>query len=304
MDNMHEPPNGDPQDFWPTQEIGPSAGQAGPGGPGQVPGQPGHGRGRAAGQGRGQDPRLAGPGQGRGQPGQPGGPPMQPPAPPQPPQPGRPRRHRRAVWWGAGLALVALLAGGGLAAAGLSGSPAPAPGGPTGQAAALNSMLSSASSPTSAGSPATLSAASTAAPCRNRADKLKAAGHPLAAQAVLRLCRHPLLRLRLLGGEHGEFTFNSKTGPRTIAFERGVIESVSSSDIVVQAKDGTSWTWVLQSSTVIRQDGKRGSASSLSGGEHVFAGGPVASGGYDARLIVIAASSGTAPGSGSPASGS
>jgi len=87
MDNMHEPPSGDPQDIWPTQEIGPSAGQPGPGGPGQPFAQPGQGPGR----------------------------------------PAKPRRRGRAVWWGAGLALVALLAGGGAAAAELASSTSPAP---------------------------------------------------------------------------------------------------------------------------------------------------------------------------------
>ena len=110
---------------------------------------------------------------------------------------------------------------------------------------------------------------------------------------MLRLCGHPLVRLRLLGGIHGEFTFETKSGPRTIAYERGVIESVSGSDIVVQAKDGTTWTWVLESNTVIRQGGQRATASVLSDGEKVFAGGPVISGGYDARLIVVRPSSGS-----------
>jgi hypothetical protein len=280
MDNTHEPPNGNPQDNWPTQEIGPSGGQ----------GSEGHGW--------GQGPRLVGPGgpaQGGDQPAQAGQPPR-PPVPPGAPagsaRPARPARPGRALCWGTGLVLVVLLAGGGVAAAELSGSSGPAPTAPTGQAAALNTVLSSASSATTS---STGSATAATAGCQTRANKLKAAGHPAAAQRVLRLCGHPLRRLRLLGGEHGEFTFNSKTGPRTIAFERGVVESVSSSDIVVQAKDGTTWTWVLQGNTVIRQDGKRGAVSSLSDGQHVFAGGPVVSGGYDARLIAIAASSGSAP---------
>ena len=104
---------------------------------------------------------------------------------------------------------------------------------------------------------------------------------------MLRRCGHALRRLRLLGGMHGEFTFETKTGPRTIAFERGVIESVSGSNVVVQAKDGTTWTWVLESSTVIRQGGQKSATSALSDGEHVFAGGSVISGGYDAKLIVV-----------------
>jgi hypothetical protein len=228
MDNMHQPPGGDPQDFWPTQELNVAA--------------------------------------------------------------GRPRRHGRAAWWGAGLALAALLAGGGFAAAEISGGSSPAPGGPTGQAATLNAALSAASSPAAAAAQGTARAVR----CRSRAAKLKAAGHPAAARAAVRLCRRPLLRLRLVGGEHGQFTFAAKSGARTIAFERGVVRSVSGSDVVVQAKDGTTWTWLLEGDTVVRQRGERASTGALSTGEHVFAGGPVAGGGYDARLIVIAAGSGGA----------
>ncbi len=241
-------------------------------------------------------PRLEGPGQGWVQPPKPAAAAASPPAPT--------RRRHRAIWWGAGLALVAMLAGGGFAAAGLSSSSSPVPSGPTGPAATLNTMLNSASS----GAPGTtVSSASTAwapAACLSRAERLKAAGHPVAARVVRWLCRHPLLRLRILGGEHGEFTFSTKSGPRTLAFERGVVQSVSSSGVVVQAKDGTTWTWVLQDNTVIRQDGQRTSTGSLADGERVFAAGPVVSGSYDARLIVIAANAGAAPSPSAPASGS
>jgi hypothetical protein len=292
MDNVHEPPGGDPQDHWPTQEMGPSAGQPGPRS-GQ-PGQPGQSWGQTSGQ----------PGPGWRGPWQPGGPPT---------PPSQPRRHGHALRWGAGLALVALLAGGGFAAAQLSSSASAAPSGPTGQAAQLNAVLSSASSPSSAGTASSLATTTSTTPqrCLNRAEKLKAAGHPFAALRVKRLCGHPLRRLRLLGGMHGEFTFETKTGPRTLAYERGVIQSVSGSDVVVQAKDGTTWTWVLQSNTVIRQNHQKTTTGALSNGEHVFAGGPVVNGGYDARLIVIAANSSSSPGAGStptpspsPASGS
>jgi hypothetical protein len=208
---------------------------------------------------------------------------------------------------GGGLVLVLLLAGGGAAAAELTSSSSPAPTALTGQAAQLNTLLNSSSSSSSG---ATLSAAAsssaTAKPCLSRAKKLKAAGYPGAARALLRYCGHRLRRLRLLGGMHGEFTFETKKGPRTIAFERGVIESVSGSNVVVQAKDGTTWTWVLESNTVIRQNGQKTTTSALSDGEHVFAGGPVISGGYDARLIVVkpaSASSSPTP-TPSPASGS
>jgi hypothetical protein len=187
-----------------------------------------------------------------------------------------------------------LLAGGGAAAAELTSSSSPAPNALTGQAAQLNALLNSSSSNGSGAALSSTGSSSTAThPCLKRAKKLKAAGHPLAARAVLRLCGQPLRRLRLLGGMHGEFTFETKTGPRTIAFERGVVESVSGSNVVVQAKDGTTWTWVLESSTVIRQGGQKSATSALSNGEHVFAGGSVISGGYDAKMIVVKPSSGS-----------
>jgi hypothetical protein len=292
MDNVHQPPGGDPQDYWPTQELGPSAGEPGPGS-----GQPGPGRGQRSGQ-----PGQPGPGW-RG--------PWPPAGAPTPPSP--PRRYGRALWWGAALALVALLAGGGFAAAELSSSAASVPSGPTGQAAQLNAVLSSVSSPDSAATASSLGAttSTTAQRCLRRAEKARAAGHPFAAWRVRRLCGHPLRRLRLLGGIHGEFTFESKTGPRTLAYERGVIQSVSGSDVVVQAKDGTTWTWILQSNTVIRENHEKTTSGALSNGEHVFVGGPVVSGGYDARLFVIVTNSGSSPSAGStptpsasPASGS
>ena len=309
MDNMHEPPSGDPQESWPTQEIGPSAAQAGPGGWGQPSAQPGHGQ-SVHGPIRewGQGPRLVGPEEGWGQPSQSRGPgglggpagPGGPTGPP--PRPARPRRHGTAAWGGAGLALVVLLAGGGAAAAQLSSSSAPAPTALTGQAAQLNTLLNSSSSSGSAAAlSSTAPSSTTTHPCVNRAKKLKAAGYPRAARAVLRFCGHALRRLRLLGGMHGEFTFETKTGPRTIAFERGVIESVSGSNVVVQAKDGTTWTWVLESSTVIRQGGQKSATSALSDGEHVFAGGSVISGGYDAKLIVVKPASGSSSTTPTPA---
>jgi hypothetical protein len=53
---------------------------------------------------------------------------------------------------------------------------------------------------------------------------------------------------------------------------------------------------------VIRQDRQRVTASELSVGEQVFAGGPVVSGDYDAMLVVIRpASSPSSPASPSPA---
>ncbi len=135
--------------------------------------------------------------------------------------------------------------------------------GPTGQAAVLNGVLADAASATpTASTPATKAA------------------------AVRRLGR-ALVRLRLLGGIHGEYTFETKNGARTLAFERGTVLSVAGSDVTVRATDGTTWTWVLTSASIVRENGSRTSAKSLAGGQLVFAAGPVSGTTRDARLIVI-----------------
>jgi len=162
----------------------------------------------------------------------------------------------------------------GVALAGSGGTPA----GPTGQAAVLNAALSTAGSP----SP---SSSGSATPEGKR--------------------RLPLGRLRGIGGIHGEFTFKTKTGTRTLAFERGVIQSVGGGDIVVRASDGTTWTWEFVNSTVVRDSGKPAQRSALADGQTVFTGGPVAAGARDARLIVIRTAAGGSATSPAPsASGS
>ena len=172
------------------------------------------------------------------------------------PEPSRPR-HKRLFRWGAGITLAGFLAGGGIALA-VSGSGTPVASASTSsQAADLNSALS------------TASAASSSVPA-----------------ARVRLA---LARLRRLGGVDGEFTYHNKTGFHTLAFERGTIQSVSGSDVVVKASDGTTWAWTIVSDTVVRKGGSKTTASALAAGETVFAGGPVVNGARDARLIVIRA---------------
>jgi hypothetical protein len=314
---MNQPRGGDPQDFLPTQELGPAAARPGQGGGLPGPGEHRHAglggarRSRASRDGRPEAGREGGRGGGRGPAGGSGG--VVPPGQARPAggsggvvPPGQARRSRRGLWWGAGLALVALLAGGGaVAVAALTSSTSATPSAPTGQAAVLNTMLSSASSPASAATTDSIAAGTTAAaahPCLSRAAKLRAAGHRSAARDALRRC-HALRRIRALGGIHGQFTFETKNGPRTVAYQRGVIGSVTSTGVVVQAKDNTTWTWDLKSDTVVRENGSSASTSALSDGERVFVAGPVASGTYDARVIVIRPSSGSSA-SGSSASGS
>jgi Domain of unknown function (DUF5666) len=113
------------------------------------------------------------------------------------------------------------------------------------------------------------------------------AGHPAAAMRLHALCTGPLLRLALVGGEHGQVTFKGKTSPKTIAFERGTVESVTGSAFTVQAPDGTTWTWDLTASTTIHAAGQDTAQAKLATGDRVFVGGPLVSGTRDARLVRI-----------------
>ncbi len=161
------------------------------------------------------------------------------------------RWHR----WGVGAAMLGLLAGGGITWAAVSGGGTAASGpASSAQAAELNTALGD------------------------------AAGNPAVTPARVRWA---LGKLRHLGGVDGTATFRNTTGFHTLSFERGIIQSVSGSDVVVKAADGTTWTWRIVSDTVVRKNGSKAAASALSAGETVFAAGPVVSGTRDARLIVI-----------------
>ena len=170
----------------------------------------------------------------------------------------------------------AVIAGGGFAVAGAVAGPGHGAGagtasipasGPAGQAALLNGVLADATSASSA-------ATGTSTP-------------PGDAALALHRIRRALVRLRLLGGMYGQYTFETKKGPRTLAFERGTVISVAGADVSVRAKDGTTLTWVLTSTSVVRENGARAAASALAVGQSVFAAGPVSGTTRDARLIVI-----------------
>ncbi len=289
MDNMYPPPGGDSRE-WPTQQFEPLAGQHGhpePGNPQWPGGGAGGGPSGAGGGPGGPDGGSDGPDGGSdGSDGTDGG--------------QRSRRLRRGVAIGAA---AVLLCGGAAAGAALAGSGAPAaagPTGPAGPAAVLNTMLSSASSPAAFGAAAPAGPQAMAGRCQKAAARRRAAGVAgtagtagtrQAGRAVRRACGRRLRRVRVLAGIHGQFTFETKTGPRTLAFERGVVESVSSGAISVRAQDGITWTWDLVNDTVVRDNGQQAARSALSDGQHVFVGGPVTSGANDARLIVIRAAS-------------
>ena len=175
----------------------------------------------------------------------------------------------RKKWyrWGVGAAVFGLLAGGGITWAAVSGGGAPASSASSARAAALNTALTD------------------------------AAGNQAVPPARVRWA---LGRLRHFGGVDGTATFHNKTGFHTLSFERGIIQSVSGSDVVIKAADGTTWTWHVVSDTVVRKNGAKATTSALSAGETVFAGGPVVSGARDARLIIIRPSGPAGSGSANP----
>jgi hypothetical protein len=237
--------------------------------------------------------------------------------------------------WTVGIALAALLAGGGVIAgaslasttlssaptastgtsgsgtAGSTGGGAAAQGGgsaPAGQAALLDATLNAAGAPdaavtTSAGGPpasgtggaATAPAARRCAQLARTARAARRSGHPRlsgaarAATARCRFIRRRIVRFFLLRGVDGQFSFTAADGTvRTLAYVRGVIESVSNgTSIVVKAADGSSWAWQLVSTTVVRDSSGKISQSTLAVGEPVWVGGPVVSGAKDARLIFV-----------------
>jgi hypothetical protein len=206
----------------------------------------------------------------------------------------------------------------GSAAVGSGGGGAAAQGGgaaPASQAALLDATLNAAGSPDAAvttsapgaTAPAAGTGATVTAPAVRRCAQLartaraaRRTGHPRlsgaarAATARCRFIRRRIVRFFLLRGVDGQFSFRAADGSvRTLAYVRGVIESVNNgTSIVVQAADGSSWAWQLVSTTVVRDGTGKISESSLAAGEQVWVGGPVVSGVKDARLIFVRPPSG------------
>jgi hypothetical protein len=140
----------------------------------------------------------------------------------------------------------------------------------------------------SGGSPAAASSAGSPAAAARAAQLNTALTDAAGASAVPRArVRWALGRIRRLGGVEGNVTFHNKKGFHTLSFERGTIQSVSGSDVVIKSPDGTTWTWKIVSDTVVRKNGGKTTTSALSAGEQAFAGGPVVSGVRDARVIII-----------------
>lgn len=264
MDNIYQPPGGDPQDpestvqFWPAPPAGPLPG-AGPAGL--------HAH--------------------------------------------FDRDRRRALHWSIGLtAALAVAVGAVFLGLSLAGGPAPAAGGTpatlTGaQGAALNTVLSSAGADGAASPPSTGAGSAACAASRATARADRAAGRDAAARAALAGCRgwrHRLFRAALLRGIDGQVTIRTASGLRTLAFERGSVQSLSGSTVTVRAADGTTWTWDLVGNTVVRQGGSKVQRGALGQGQAVWVGGQVTSGARDARLIVIDPPGGASGALPSPAS--
>ncbi len=206
------------------------------------------------------------------------------------------RDRRRSLIWAIGIILALLLAAGvAVAGSALAGSGGPGglggSGASSGEAATLNAALSS--NGTSTGSNGTSTGSNGTATASTPAGKAHAGGGAVA-------------RLRRLGGMYGQVAFRGKAATtRTLAFERGVVTSAGG-DLVVNAANGTAWTWQCTASTVVRKGGSKVSRSELSSGAHVLVAGPVVSGARDARLVFIAGAKhptpGTAPAPSPPAS--
>lgn len=214
----------------------------------------------------------------------------------------------RVIRWMAGVAVAALLVGGGVAL-GANLTPGSAKTRASVSLVSSSAIRSAAFGDLSAtGRQHDLAGLRT---CIAAARQLAKSGHRSAARAKRRACLREyharglllLRRLLLVGGEHGQITFRTKKGSSTVAFERGVIQTASSSFIAVKAADGTTVTWRLVSKTAVvrvkhrasgrvRVGGKnrtidRVSASALAAGQRVFVVGAVVGGTDNARLIII-----------------
>lgn len=87
--------------------------------------------------------------------------------------------------------------------------------------------------------------------------------------------------------EHGEFTVRTKDGDRTVAVQRGTVQSVNGSTLTVKSTDGFTQTWTLASDARIRNGGSKADASAIKVGATVGVGGRKDGSGYVARLVFL-----------------
>jgi hypothetical protein len=102
-----------------------------------------------------------------------------------------------------------------------------------------------------------------------------------------RKLREARLALLLRHAMHGQITVASKKGPKTIAFERGTVQSVSGGALIVKAADGVTWTWQVGSDTRIFLARHRAGAGSLAAGQRVAVVGLVTGGTDQARRVLV-----------------
>jgi hypothetical protein len=134
--------------------------------------------------------------------------------------------------------------------------------------------------------------------CVASARHLRATGHMAAARARLRACARFLRRHGALGGararlarlaflarraEHAQITVATKNGAKTVAFERGTVQSVSGTSVVVKTADGVTWTWQVWTKTRVFQGGHLAGARALADGQRIAVAGLVSGGTDQAR---------------------
>jgi hypothetical protein len=134
--------------------------------------------------------------------------------------------------------------------------------------------------------------------CVASARHLRATGHKAAARARLRACARLLRRHAALGGararlarlaflarraEHGQITVATKNGPKTVAFERGTVQSVSGTSVVVKAADGVTWTWQVGSKARVFHGGHLAGVRALAEGQQIAVAGLVSGATNQAR---------------------
>jgi hypothetical protein len=91
---------------------------------------------------------------------------------------------------------------------------------------------------------------------------------------------------------HGEFTVQTKSGPKVFDTEIGVATAVSPTagsptSVSVKSSDGFTQTWALDSNTRVRADQKKGTLADLKTGQTLRLVGPASGDGATALLVLV-----------------
>ena len=127
---------------------------------------------------------------------------------------------------------------------------------------------------------------------------------PSATTPARRPTRRALVNALARRSFSGDLTFRTKTGFRTIRYERGTVTAVGTSSLTVQTPDGISTTFAVTDKTHVRQAGHAIQLSQLSAGDRalVLATGTSGSGGpFTAYLVRSAPPAKTATPQANPA---